>query len=317
MARDPPRALGRADRPRHRRRAPRRGRARAADRVDAARGRGARRRVLPERPGPERLRAPAGPLRGGETLAGSTRRKPWAPCMSELGPEEELERRRSPASWPRSCGSSASKTCSSTRSSTCPRSATGGSASRRTRRRARSSADRARHRDAAGAHPVLEDFLPRELVASFEEQVANLQLAYAKAAKETVPTAEIGVFGGSGFYSFLEDVEEVEVDTPYGSRRRPSPSARSRAASRVPAAARPASTSCRRTPIPTGERLGDARAGRAEDHRPERVRCAQGRARAGRVRRLRPVRRPDERPRGHVLRRPRDDPCLRRRPVLP
>jgi len=33
--------------------------------------------------------------------------------------------------------------------------------------------------------PVLEDFLPRELVTSFEEQVANLQLAYAKAAKET------------------------------------------------------------------------------------------------------------------------------------
>jgi 5'-methylthioadenosine phosphorylase len=31
-----------------------------------------------------------------------------------------------------------------------------------------------------------------------------------------VATAEIGVFGGSGFYSFLEDVEEVEVETPYG-----------------------------------------------------------------------------------------------------
>ena len=29
-------------------------------------------------------------------------------------------------------------------------------------------------------------------------------------------SAEIGVFGGSGFYSFLEDAEEVEVDTPYG-----------------------------------------------------------------------------------------------------
>ncbi|MDQ3992134.1 MAG: 5'-methylthioadenosine phosphorylase, partial [Actinomycetota bacterium] len=28
--------------------------------------------------------------------------------------------------------------------------------------------------------------------------------------------AEIGVFGGSGFYSFLDDVEEVELDTPYG-----------------------------------------------------------------------------------------------------
>ncbi len=28
--------------------------------------------------------------------------------------------------------------------------------------------------------------------------------------------AEIGVFGGSGFYSLLEQVEEVKVDTPYG-----------------------------------------------------------------------------------------------------
>ncbi len=29
--------------------------------------------------------------------------------------------------------------------------------------------------------------------------------------------AEVGVFGGSGFYSLLEDVREVKVDTPYGS----------------------------------------------------------------------------------------------------
>ncbi len=28
--------------------------------------------------------------------------------------------------------------------------------------------------------------------------------------------AEIGIFGGSGFYDFLEDVEEVRVTTPYG-----------------------------------------------------------------------------------------------------
>ena len=28
--------------------------------------------------------------------------------------------------------------------------------------------------------------------------------------------AEIGVFGGSGFYSFLDDVEEVVLETPYG-----------------------------------------------------------------------------------------------------
>jgi 5'-methylthioadenosine phosphorylase len=31
-----------------------------------------------------------------------------------------------------------------------------------------------------------------------------------------VSSAEIGIFGGSGFYSLLEDVEEVEVETPYG-----------------------------------------------------------------------------------------------------
>lgn len=28
--------------------------------------------------------------------------------------------------------------------------------------------------------------------------------------------AKIGVFGGSGFYSFLKDIEEVKVETPYG-----------------------------------------------------------------------------------------------------
>jgi len=31
------------------------------------------------------------------------------------------------------------------------------------------------------------------------------------------PRAEVGVFGGSGFYEFLTDTVEVEVDTPYGS----------------------------------------------------------------------------------------------------
>lgn len=30
------------------------------------------------------------------------------------------------------------------------------------------------------------------------------------------PNAEIGIFGGSGFYKLLSDVEEVWVDTPYG-----------------------------------------------------------------------------------------------------
>ena len=29
-------------------------------------------------------------------------------------------------------------------------------------------------------------------------------------------TAEIGVFGGSGFYSLLEEYEEIKLETPYG-----------------------------------------------------------------------------------------------------
>ena len=31
-----------------------------------------------------------------------------------------------------------------------------------------------------------------------------------------IEQAEIGVFGGSGFYSLLDDVREIKVDTPYG-----------------------------------------------------------------------------------------------------
>ncbi|HSE81796.1 MAG TPA: hypothetical protein VLA87_08975 [Gaiellaceae bacterium] len=33
--------------------------------------------------------------------------------------------------------------------------------------------------------PVLEDFLPQELITSFGKQIANLQLAYVKAAKSS------------------------------------------------------------------------------------------------------------------------------------
>ncbi|MEV4433963.1 S-methyl-5'-thioadenosine phosphorylase [Streptomyces sp. NPDC049555] len=40
--------------------------------------------------------------------------------------------------------------------------------------------------------------------------------AEAVAATDPAVTAEIGVIGGSGFYSFLDDVTEVTVQTPYG-----------------------------------------------------------------------------------------------------
>lgn len=44
--------------------------------------------------------------------------------------------------------------------------------------------------------------------------MANAEQAVS--ARRAAQTAEIGVIGGSGFYSFLEDVTEVRVDTPYG-----------------------------------------------------------------------------------------------------
>ena len=34
--------------------------------------------------------------------------------------------------------------------------------------------------------------------------------------KAAGPKADIGVFGGSGFYSFLEEIKEYDIDTPYG-----------------------------------------------------------------------------------------------------
>ncbi len=33
---------------------------------------------------------------------------------------------------------------------------------------------------------------------------------------EILNKADIGVFGGSGFYSFLTDIEEIKIETPYG-----------------------------------------------------------------------------------------------------
>ena len=38
----------------------------------------------------------------------------------------------------------------------------------------------------------------------------------ATSSSRAEPRAEIGVLGGSGFYSLLEQAESVRVDTPYG-----------------------------------------------------------------------------------------------------
>ncbi|MFD4998921.1 S-methyl-5'-thioadenosine phosphorylase [Streptomyces buecherae] len=46
--------------------------------------------------------------------------------------------------------------------------------------------------------------------------MAETQTTAPSVTPKTAPQAEIGVIGGSGFYSFLDDVTEITVDTPYG-----------------------------------------------------------------------------------------------------
>ena len=118
-------------------------------------------------------------------------------------------------------------------------------------------------------------------------------------------SAEIGVFGGSGFYSLLDDVREIKVDTPYG----------------------PPSDSFFLAEVGGRTVAFLPRHGRRHTIPPHRINyranvwamrslgvkavispCAAGSLQAPRqarrLRPLRPVRRPDVRPRGHVLRRP-------------
>lgn len=70
------------------------------------------------------------------------------------------------------------------------------------------------------------------------------------------PAAEIGVIGGSGFYSFLDDIEEVRVETPYGPPSDPIAIGElaGRRVAFVPGTA--ATTGSRRTGSPTGPTCG-------------------------------------------------------------
>ena len=44
-----------------------------------------------------------------------------------------------------------------------------------------------------------------------------MQISKGKDMINNMQLADIGVFGGSGFYKFLDNIEEVKVETPYGS----------------------------------------------------------------------------------------------------
>ena len=116
--------------------------------------------------------------------------------------------------------------------------------------------------------------------------------------------AEIGVFGGSGFYEFLDDPVEVELTTPFGP---PSStiSVGTLAGRRVAFLARHGrEPRLRRPPGPVpGQRVGDGVARRAVGDRPVFGRIVAARHPPRRLRGRRPADRPHDRAGRHVPRR--------------
>ncbi len=118
----------------------------------------------------------------------------------------------------------------------------------------------------------------------------------------------VGVFGGSGFYSLFDEFEEIEIEIPYGvssapvalgeiEGRKVAFMPRHGARHELPPAQVPY-----RANVWAMREVGVTRL-----LGPARLRVAPGRARARRLRRLRPVRRPDGGEGGHLLRGAGDD----------
>ena len=128
--------------------------------------------------------------------------------------------------------------------------------------------------------------------------------------------AEVGVFGGSGFYEFLTDVTEVRLDTPYGLPSAPvAVGDGRRAAGGLPASSRPgAPPHPERRALPR-QRVGDEGAGRAEPGGAVLGRLAPARPPPRRLRGAGPAGRPDLGPSGHLPRRPARPPRGLRRPL--
>ena len=137
-------------------------------------------------------------------------------------------------------------------------------------------------------------------------------------AKIWTPRLVIGIFGGSGFYRFLDDVEEVAVATPYGPPSAPRPAGRIEGAE---VAFMPRHGDEHTLPPHRINYRANVWAMREVGVRrivgPSACGSLQARARAGHVRGLRPVRGPHLRAREHLLRRPPDHPRVGGRPLLP
>ena len=95
--------------------------------------------------------------------------------------------------------------------------------------------DREQAHKAIEAVRALIPLCPEEEAAPIKDALSQLQMLYVKETDERAKArakiwtpgdadpsswiatgSMIGIFGGSGFYRFLDDVEEVAVDTPYG-----------------------------------------------------------------------------------------------------
>ena len=128
-------------------------------------------------------------------------------------------------------------------------------------------------------------------------------------------TAEIGVFGGSGFYSFLESTETVDVDTPYGKPSAPPVIGEvgGRAVAFIPRHGLKHEFPPHRVPYRANV-WAMKELGVTPRARTERLRLAPADREARRLRDLRPARRPHERPAEHVLRRP-ESPRTSRSPI--
>ena len=91
-------------------------------------------------------------------------------------------------------------------------------------------------KEAIDAARALLPLCPEEAVAPLKDALSQVQMLYVKATQTPAEQEErreagarrgpredldaarlvIGVFGGTGFYRFLDEVEEVPVATPYG-----------------------------------------------------------------------------------------------------
>ena len=200
----------------------------------------------------------------------------------------------------------------------------------------------AKAKEAIDAARALLPLCPEEAVGPIKDALSQVQMLYVKETQGVAGTARggadalrgrrarqgtledldaarvvIGVFGGSGFYRFLDDVEEVPVATPYGP---PSAPVRVGRVEGADVAFMPRHGDEHTLPPHRINYRANVWAMREVGVRriigPSACGSLKPELAPGHVRDLRPVRRPHPGAREHLLRRAADDARVGRRPVL-